>query len=80
MDEIDDFLHSAKFEYDFYKRINVFTSQKEDPKKHFLILKNIAEKHSILNLSMGMSDDYKDAIGCGATHIRLGTAIFGERS
>ena len=81
LDEIDDFLHSAKFEYDFLiKGLMCLPPQKEDPKKHFLILKNIAEKHSILNLSMGMSDDFKDAIDCGATHIRLGTAIFGERS
>ena len=81
LDEIDNFLHSAKFEYDFFiKGLMCLPPQKEDPKKHFLILKNIAEKHSILNLSMGMSDDFKDAIDCGATHIRLGTAIFGERS
>lgn len=46
---------------------------------HFNLLKEIATKHDLHNLSMGMSNDYETAIACGATHIRVGTAIFGAR-
>ena len=52
----------------------------EDPAKHFNILKSIANNHKISSLSMGMSHDFKTAIKCGATHIRIGTSIFGERT
>ena len=51
----------------------------EDPTRHFNILKNLADKNQLPNISMGMSKDYKQALKCGATHIRIGTAIFGER-
>tara|TARA_Y100000590_G_scaffold470175_1_gene662538 strand:- start:3052 stop:3705 length:654 start_codon:yes stop_codon:yes gene_type:complete len=51
----------------------------EDPKPHFLMLKQIAIKNSLMNLSMGMSGDYKIALSCGATHIRIGTSFFGAR-
>jgi pyridoxal phosphate enzyme (YggS family) len=52
----------------------------DDPKKYFIKLKNIADKYNIPSLSMGMSGDYQVALECGATHIRIGTHIFGERS
>ena len=51
----------------------------DDPKPHFLMLKQIAIKNSLMNLSMGMSGDYKIALSCGATHIRIGTSFFGSR-
>ena len=51
----------------------------EDPKGHFNTLKDIANNHQLRCLSMGMSNDYEMAIQCGATHIRIGTLIFGER-
>ena len=51
----------------------------EDPEGHFNILKDIANNHQLRCLSMGMSNDYEMAIQCGATHIRIGTLIFGER-
>ena len=53
---------------------------KEDPTSHFLLLKEIATQNNLKNLSMGMSDDYKIAILNGATHIRVGTALFGSRN
>jgi pyridoxal phosphate enzyme (YggS family) len=46
---------------------------------YFALLAKIARENNITKLSMGMSSDYEDAIALGATHIRLGTAIFGER-
>ncbi len=52
----------------------------EDPKKHFLTLAEIAENFNLSSLSMGMSNDFETALECGATHIRIGTKIFGERN
>ncbi len=52
----------------------------EDPKIHFLMLADLAKKFNLLSLSMGMSNDFEIALQCGATHIRVGTKIFGERN
>ena len=52
----------------------------EDPKKHFLTLAGIAKNFDLSSLSMGMSNDFETALECGATHIRVGTKIFGERN
>ena len=52
----------------------------EDPEGHFGLLRRIAESHGLDRLSMGMTADYKAAIAHGATHVRLGTAIFGPRA
>ena len=51
----------------------------ENPALHFALLEKIARRNGIAGLSMGMSADYETAIGFGATHIRVGTAIFGAR-
>jgi pyridoxal phosphate enzyme (YggS family) len=51
----------------------------EEPALHFALLREIARRNAIPHLSMGMSADYETAIRFGATHIRVGTAIFGER-
>ena len=50
-----------------------------DPHSYFLSLKKLAERNELSELSMGMSNDYKDAINHGATFIRIGSAIFGQR-
>ena len=52
----------------------------EDPRNHFSKLADLAKKFNLNCLSMGMSGDYQVALECGATHIRIGTHIFGERS
>lgn len=52
----------------------------EDPKPHFTSLKELCNKHNLEICSMGMSSDYKEALSCGATHVRVGTAIFGKRT
>ena len=54
--------------------------ENEQPDKHFQILQSLAKNNHIANLSMGMSNDYDIALKYGSTHIRVGTAIFGERS
>lgn len=46
---------------------------------HFAFLKKLAEENDLTELSMGMSDDWELAVRMGATYIRLGSAIFGER-
>ena len=53
--------------------------QDEPPALHFAFLQQLADKHSLKNLSMGMSSDFEKAIPLGATHLRVGTALFGER-
>jgi hypothetical protein len=52
----------------------------DEPSLHFALLAEIARRHGIATLSMGMSADYEIAIKLGATNVRIGTAIFGERS
>lgn len=51
----------------------------EEAALHFALLSKIAARNGLANLSMGMSGDFEKAIRHGATHVRLGTAIFGER-
>lgn len=46
---------------------------------YFALLAKLARRHGLSGLSMGMSADYETAIMCGATHVRVGTALFGER-
>lgn len=47
---------------------------------HFALLRRIARRNGLQTLSMGMSGDYPTAIRFGATHVRLGSALFGERN
>jgi PLP dependent protein len=51
----------------------------EEPALHFALLEKIARRNGLAKLSMGMSGDFETAIALGATHVRLGTAIFGDR-
>ena len=51
----------------------------EEPAPHFALLRDLAARHGLESLSMGMSADYRVAIALGATHVRVGTAIFGAR-
>jgi pyridoxal phosphate enzyme (YggS family) len=50
-----------------------------DPGPHFGMLSDIARRDGLQQLSMGMSGDYAAAIAAGATHVRVGSAIFGSR-
>lgn len=51
----------------------------EDPAPHFALLADIATRNGLAELSMGMSADFEAAIAAGATSVRVGSAIFGER-
>lgn len=52
----------------------------EEPSLHFALLAKIAERNGLSGLSMGMSGDFERAIAQGATHVRVGSAIFGART
>ncbi len=52
----------------------------QDPAPHFALLARMAADHGLSGLSMGMSSDFETAVAHGATHIRVGSAIFGARS
>ncbi|PZX18849.1 hypothetical protein LX81_00542 [Palleronia aestuarii] len=49
------------------------------PESHFTMLAEMAERNGLSGLSMGMSADFEAAIAHGATHVRVGSALFGER-
>ncbi len=53
--------------------------QYEEPSMHFALLKKIADRNDLAELSMGMSSDYEDAIKFGATSVRVGSLFFGPR-
>lgn len=52
----------------------------EEPSLHFALLAKLAKRNGLRDLSMGMSADFETAIALGATHVRVGSAIFGERT
>jgi pyridoxal phosphate enzyme (YggS family) len=52
----------------------------EEPTLHFALLAKIAARNGLSGLSMGMSDDFEKAVMQGATHVRVGSAIFGARA
>jgi len=51
----------------------------EEPSLHFALLAKIAARNGLTGLSMGMSSDFESAIALGSTHVRVGSAIFGDR-
>jgi PLP dependent protein len=62
------------------RRTDVHPSGRPAAEPHFALLRDMAERNGLSVLSMGMSGDYEAAIRCGATHVRVGTALFGERN
>jgi pyridoxal phosphate enzyme (YggS family) len=52
----------------------------QDPVPHFRLLAELAARNGLSGLSMGMSGDFEAAVACGATHVRVGSAIFGARA
>ena len=51
----------------------------EEPALHFALLAKMAARHGLAGVSMGMSADYETAVRLGATHVRVGSALFGQR-
>ncbi len=52
----------------------------DEPSPYFALLQKLSHDLSLNSLSMGMSADFETAIRFGATHVRIGTAVFGERN
>jgi hypothetical protein len=51
-----------------------------EPAPYFALLAKLARRHGLAGLSMGMSSDFETAVAIGATHVRVGTALFGGRA
>jgi pyridoxal phosphate enzyme (YggS family) len=78
--EADAFLKTCREEYGLtIGGLMCIPPVEDDPKPHFDMLAEIAKRNGLHELSMGMSGDYPAAIGCGATYVRVGSAIFGSR-
>ncbi len=80
-DQADALIRAARDAYDLMvEGLMCIPPADQDPTPHFVLLRDLAERHGLSVLSMGMSGDYETAIRCGATHVRVGTALFGERN
>ena len=78
--EVDDFVKACRETYDLsIEGLMVIPPVNEDPSLHFAELAKMATRNGLAGLSMGMSSDFERAIALGATHVRVGSAIFGER-
>ena len=79
-DEADAFLARCRGEFGLeISGLMCIPPADEDPRPHFDMLREIARRNGLQKLSMGMSGDYPAAIAAGATHVRVGSAIFGTR-
>jgi pyridoxal phosphate enzyme (YggS family) len=78
--DADAFITACRTEFELpVKGLMCIPPFEEPPAPHFALLSKIAERNGLDVLSMGMSADYVAAIQFGATHVRVGTAIFGAR-
>jgi len=79
--EADAFIALARDTYDLnLEGLMAIPPAEDAPGLHFALLAKIAERNGLGVLSMGMSGDFETAIRFGATHVRVGTALFGERN
>jgi len=78
--EVDNFIKTCKSNYGLnIKGVMCIPPMDENPALHFAFLKKIYQRNKLEYLSMGMSSDFRTAIEFGATHIRIGSRLFGER-
>lgn len=78
--DLDAFLKAVRRDYDLSPAgLMCIPPVNEAPSPHFLLLRALAERNGIDQLSMGMSGDFETAAALGATHVRIGSALFGER-
>jgi pyridoxal phosphate enzyme (YggS family) len=79
-DETDGFLAACRRDYGFtIAGLMCIPPAADDPRPHFALLRRLAERNGLPELSMGMSGDFEAAVAEGATMVRVGSAIFGER-
>ena len=77
----DGFIEECRIKYGLHiSGLMCIPPNNEAPEKHFALLAQIARRNDLKNLSMGMSGDFEIAIRHGATHVRVGSAIFGTRA
>ncbi len=80
-EDIDDFLKLCRDELKLdVKGLMCIPPVEDEPAVHFGFLATLAKRNGLEGLSMGMSSDFKTAIQFGATHVRVGSAIFGART
>jgi len=80
LDSVDRFIEDCRSEYGLpITGLMCIPPSKEEPSLHFALLRQLAVRNGLTALSMGMSRDFEVAVAFGATHIRVGTAIFGAR-
>jgi len=78
--EVDAFLEACRDRYGLsVEGLMCIPPAEDPPSPHFALLNKIAARHGLRTLSMGMSADFDEAIQLGATHVRVGSAIFGAR-
>ncbi|SCY43865.1 YggS family pyridoxal phosphate-dependent enzyme [Microvirga guangxiensis] len=79
--EVDAFLETCRTKHGLeIEGLMCIPPAEDPPSPHFALLNTIAKRHGLKVLSMGMSADFDEAIQLGATHVRVGSAIFGARS
>ena len=78
--ELDGFIQTCRTIYDLpVTGLMCIPPVDEEPALHFALLAKLAGRNGLAKLSMGMSGDFETAIELGATHVRVGSAIFGAR-
>lgn len=77
--EVDAFVHEVRAMDLPVRGLMCIPPVDEAPSPHFTLLARIAARNGLAGLSMGMSADFEQAVELGATHVRVGSAIFGER-
>ncbi|RDI62230.1 YggS family pyridoxal phosphate-dependent enzyme [Microvirga subterranea] len=78
--DIDAFLEACRTTYGLeIEGLMCIPPAEDPPSPHFALLNQIAKRQGLKTLSMGMSADFDEAIQLGATHVRVGSAIFGTR-
>ena len=79
-DQLDDFVRVCRQEYELpVIGLMCLPPLREEPSLHFALLEKLAQRNGLACLSMGMSNDFEMAIRLGATHVRIGNKLFGER-
>ncbi len=79
-EDADSFIAQCRTEFELpVKGLMCIPPVEEEPSLHFALLREVARRNGLEGLSMGMTADYRVAVAFGATHVRIGTAIFGER-
>jgi len=80
-EETDDFIRTCRATYGLdIAGLMCIPPFEEAPAPHFALTAKIAARNELIFLSMGMSADFATAIAFGATHVRVGSAIFGDRA